>query len=125
MTQQDGEVIGFSKEYLIKEEKFDLIDDSIKEEFRNSVEKHFGIAELDNIGIMYRKHNNKPYESFIRVYAHVSSMSYDALSNLRRDYPFAFIDSVNMVKETRTLKLTILIAGTWVRNQAGVQVIKK
>jgi hypothetical protein len=117
MTQQDSEVVGFSKEYLIKEEKFDLIDESIKEEFRSTVEKHFGIAELDNIGIMYRHHNHKPYESFIRAYAHVSSMSYDALSNLRKDYPYAFIDSVKLIPETRTLKLTILIAGIWVKKK--------
>ena len=114
----ESEIIGYSREYLIKEEKFELIDESLKEKFRSAVEKSFGIAKLDDIGIIYRIHNNKPYEAFVRVYAYTKSMSFKALESLKKSYPNAFIDYVRTQPKYKTLKITIVIANVWLEEES-------
>jgi len=115
---QEAECVGYSREYLAEEEGFDLADLTVREAFRNAVEKSFGVATLDEIGVVYRKNNNdgtecKAYEAFIRVFSNVKEISYEALSGLKVVYPNAFIENVKPRKETGLLEVEIVIARCW------------
>ena len=112
---QEAECVGFSREYLATDEGFDLADLTVREAFRNAVEKSFGVATLDEIGVVYRNsnRNNKPYEAYIRVFSNVKEISYEALSGMKVVYPNAFIENVKPRKETGLLEVEIVIARCW------------
>ena len=88
---------------------------TVREAFRNAVEKSFGVATLDEIGVIHRVsgRTNKPYEAFIRVFSNVKEISYEALSGLKVVYPNAFIENVKPRKETGLLEVEIVIARCW------------
>ena len=110
----DGEMIGYSRQYL-ESQKFKLVDQTVSEKFRSAVERSFGMAELDDIAVIYRLSNKDktPYESFVRVFAYVKEVSFEALDKLHTEYSYAFIDGVQLAPKSKSLKVTILIAAVW------------
>jgi hypothetical protein len=100
MIENTNEVVNHSREYLESQE-FDLIDSSIKEYFRKSLEEIFGSAEIDPMAIIYRVRTHPdrpwdkriPYEEFVRVFIYTSNLTTEQVRTFKKRHPQAFMES--------------------------------
>ena len=115
MIEDTSEVVNYSREHL-ESQGFDLIDSSIKEYFRKSLEEIFGSAEIDPLAIIYRvrTHPDRPwdkrirYEEFVRVFIYTTNLTTEQVRTFKKRHPQAYLESHGVGLQPRSFSVKTL-----------------